>query len=79
MEEGTIPDPQVTTLGGVDTVLKEATVADTDLASLTLGGGLDWLGYKYGFACDNLLSADLVIADGQVRMDISCSTMVCSR
>ena len=41
---------------------------DTGIAGLTLGGGLGWLGYKYGLACDNLLSVDLVTADGQVRM-----------
>jgi FAD/FMN-containing dehydrogenase len=41
---------------------------DTGIAGLTLGGGLGWLGYKYGLACDNLLSVDLVAADGQVRV-----------
>src|SRR6266496_6725815 len=42
------------------------TVSDTGIAGLTLGGGLGWLGYKYGLAADNLLSVDLVTADGQV-------------
>jgi len=44
------------------------TASDTGIAGLTLGGGLGWLGYKYGLAADNLLSVDIVTADGQVRI-----------
>jgi FAD/FMN-containing dehydrogenase len=44
------------------------TIADTGIAGLTLGGGHGWLGYKYGLVSDNLLSVDLVTADGQVRI-----------
>jgi FAD/FMN-containing dehydrogenase len=41
-------------------------VGSTGIAGLTLGGGLGWLMPKYGLALDNLLAADMVMADGSV-------------
>ena len=40
-------------------------VSTTGVAGLTLGGGSTWLERKFGFACDSLLSVDLVTADGR--------------
>jgi FAD/FMN-containing dehydrogenase len=42
------------------------TVGDTGIAGLTLGGGFGWLQSAHGLAADNLLSAQVVTADGQV-------------
>ena len=55
---------RLATTGGV--------ISSTGVAGLTLGGGLGWLMGKHGLSCDNLISADLVTAEG-THLSLSAS------
>jgi FAD/FMN-containing dehydrogenase len=40
--------------------------SDTGLVGLTVGGGIGRLGRKHGLSCDNMMSAEVVTADGRI-------------
>jgi FAD/FMN-containing dehydrogenase len=52
-------------LGGSGVALPTGSCASLGIAGVTLGGGVGVLGRKYGLTCDQLVSADLVTADGR--------------
>ncbi len=41
-------------------------VSTTGIAGLTLGGGLGWMMGEYGIAVDNLISAEVALASGEI-------------
>ena len=58
------------TLGSAGVALPGGSCPTVGIAGLTMGGGLGVVDRRFGLTCDNLLSATVVLANGQV---VSCS------
>jgi FAD/FMN-containing dehydrogenase len=49
-------------------VVPSGIVSNTGVGGFTMGGGFGWTSRKFGYAADNLISVDIVTADGELRL-----------
>jgi FAD/FMN-containing dehydrogenase len=70
VETGVLAKPLAVAAGEHGLAFLSGTSADVGVAGYALGGGLSWLARKHGLACNSIVAADVVLADGRlVRAD----------
>jgi hypothetical protein len=67
VEPGVLHDEIVLAAQAHGLATPTGTCATVGVVGATLGGGLGWLGGRYGLAIDNVRAFELVTADGQLR------------
>lgn len=65
IEPGVLNGPLADKLGKYGLAIAQGTCANVGVVGLCLGGGMGFLGRKYGLTCDNLISFKILIADGR--------------
>ena len=66
VEAGVLAKPLATAAGERGLAFLSGTSADVGVAGYSLGGGLSWLGRRHGLACNSIVAADVVLADGRL-------------
>ncbi len=65
IEPGVLNGPLADELGKHNLAIAQGTCANVGVIGLCLGGGMGFLGRKYGLTCDNLISFKIITADGK--------------
>ena len=65
VDAGVLAKPLTLAAGEHGLAFLSGTSADVGVAGYALGGGLSWLGRRYGLACNSIVAADVVLADGR--------------
>ena len=65
VEAGVLAKPLALAAGEHDLAFLSGTSADVGVVGYALGGGLSWLGRRHGIACNSIVGADVVLADGR--------------
>ncbi len=66
VQAGVLAKPLALAAGEHDLAFLSGTSADVGVVGYSLGGGLSWLGRQHGLACNSIVAADVVLADGRV-------------